>query len=183
MFCNNCGCEIQEGSKFCRNCGEPVVQEKNNSDDNLSLNLADESNVIISESINKSNDISILDKVKDCINTGVTRFKASPNKIEYSVIGGFIAVILLWIIIGLATSTSKITGKWENSEAGYVIFTEDGDFFVDNDNVHGTYSIKGTQLIMIEDGGGITTCNYNISDNILTMTTDDGNKMAFYKAE
>ena len=29
MYCNNCGNEISEGAKFCRNCGAPVEQPQN----------------------------------------------------------------------------------------------------------------------------------------------------------
>ena len=29
-YCNNCGSLIQEGAKFCENCGTPVIVEKNN---------------------------------------------------------------------------------------------------------------------------------------------------------
>lgn len=29
MFCKNCGKEIKDTEKFCPNCGEPVISEKN----------------------------------------------------------------------------------------------------------------------------------------------------------
>lgn len=182
MFCNNCGCEVQEGSKFCGNCGELVVQEKNNSDDNVTSDLTDENNVIASEST-ESNDVAMSDKVKDFVKAGVAKFKASPNRVEYSIIAGFVGILFLWLIIVVATNTANLTGKWENSQVGYILFTDDGDFFIDNDNIHGTYSTKGTQLILIENDGSIVTLSYDISGNILTITEENGDKMALFKAE
>ena len=26
MFCSNCGAEVKEGTKFCENCGQPIVK-------------------------------------------------------------------------------------------------------------------------------------------------------------
>lgn len=182
MFCNNCGSEINEGSKFCINCGvcvgENIGIENETSQGDFRAN-----NLNISKATKKSGEISIGDNIKNHLNSAFTKFKVLPNKIKYCFVGGIVALIVLCIILCVVTSTPKLVGKWENGKVGYIMFTDDGNFFVDNDNISGTYSIDDSELIMAESSGDIIIYHYNIKENILTLTTDDGKTMAFFKGK
>ena len=38
MFCSNCGYEVEEGNKFCQNCGNPIIQNTETIEDKHVVN-------------------------------------------------------------------------------------------------------------------------------------------------
>lgn len=186
MVCRNCNCELSEETKFCPKCGTPAEIGVENAATSLSAvarqPIQNTGNPVYSAT--ESKEVSLTQKTKEFFGVAVVRFKSLSKKAQYGIVAGAIALIALFIIIGVATSTPKIVGKWENGDIGYIIFTDEGRFFVDNDNINGTYTVDGSQLKMYEGRSKVPELYYyDISNNILTLTGDDGDVIALFKCE
>lgn len=172
MVCRNCNCELSDGTRFCPKCGTPVEISTENAVTSTSA--------VAGQPI----EASLTQKTKEFFGVAAVKFKSLSKKAQYGIVAGAMALIALFIIIGVATSTPKIVGKWENGDIGYIIFTDEGRFFVDNDNINGTYTVDGSQLKMYEGRSKVPELYYyDISNNILTLTGDDGDVIALFKCE
>lgn len=111
----------------------------------------------------------------------VNKFKKLSKKQKYIMFGIIIAIISI-VVIGICCSENKLVGTWNNGDIGYLIFTEDGRYFIENDDIQGTYEQSNRFLYMKRSGKEVVEpAEYDIKDNILTITDENGKTRVFYR--
>lgn len=183
MQCNNCGKEVLEGAKFCVNCGA-AIEILHNEEDNL-LHMEKEiiENQNIADSIEQNSENTVTDTSNGGLQNIIEKYKKLSDQQRGLVVIGSIIAIIVCILMIDAICKPKIVGRWINNKAGYILFTEDGRFYIDNDNVNGTYSVEGSQIILTDDDQDVEIWQFDISGDVLTITEDNGNIEMCYRDE
>lgn len=156
MFCPKCGTELEEGDYKCLKCKWSWSE--------------------IETDIEKT---TLVDKEQKKNSTNKIKNLPKTKKIIVCV---FIVVLILCLMVSIFGNKNKLIGKWENGQVGYIIFTENGQFFVDNDNISGAYKVDGSTITIYKENGNIEYWEFDISNNILTMTYNN-ETIALYKSK
>lgn len=121
--------------------------------------------------------------------TKLLRTKASASKQplpKNAIIAGCLAILLL--VLGIWSicynPADAFIGKWERNDVEYIVFTDDGDFYLNgyDDTVSGTYEVAADRLNLHSDEGQSITYSYEFSDNILVLEDSKGNTTVLTKA-
>ncbi len=77
--------------------------------------------------------------------------------------------------------SKRILGKWHNGIAGYFLFLENGNYYIENDDIQGTYTVKDP-YVYLNTGRSTYKCLCEFSGNILELTTitSDGTRGESY---
>ncbi len=167
MLCKKCLKEIPSNMQFCIYCGEKQDVEKN---------------ISKISAVEKEKKPRATAKIKEQAKNLYKQYKRLPTKTKKITLCAFFAVLIFCLIISISGNKNKLIGKWENGQIGYIIFTENGQFFVDNDNISGEYKVDGSTITIYKENGNIEYWEYDISNDILTMTYNN-ESMALYKSE
>lgn len=167
MICKKCLREIPSNAPFCIYCGEEQDIEK----DFQKITTVD-----------KEEKNMCLAKFKEQAKIFINNIKKLPAKTKKIIVCVFFAVLILCLIISISSNKNKLIGKWENGQIGYIIFTENGQFFVDNDDISGEYKVDGSTITIYKENGNIEYWEFDISNDILTMTYNN-ETMALYKSK
>jgi len=165
MLCKKCFKEIPSNMPFCIYCGEEQSIEADSQDIETVTEISD-------NKINKIDFTSLFNKIK---------MLSKRNKIIILI--ALLIVIFSCVIASIIGNENKLEGKWENGEIGYIIFTENGHLFVDNDNISGTYEVDGSTIIFYRDTGKVSFWEFEISNDTLILTYEDGSTMGLYRAK
>lgn len=191
MLCPDCRKEIADNAPACVHCGLLFSSELGET-----VNITPEAK---GNAVSATNDMSMSVAVKkpfnkkipedsflkkdSPINAIVSKFHSLPRNTKIVMVVVF-AIILVLMVVAISNSSSKLVGKWDNGDVGYIMFTSDGQYFIDNDSISGTYKVDGSTLIMIGNSNGrMSQCTYKISDDILTITYPDGDTVAFFRSK
>ncbi len=167
MLCKKCLKEIPSNMPFCIYCGEEQDVEEG---------------VQKITAVDKEEKNIYLAKVKEQIKNFINKIKKLPANTKKIIVCGFFAVLILCLITSIFSNKNELIGKWENGQIGYIIFTENGQFFVDNDDISGEYKVDGSTITIYKENANIEYWEYDISNDILTMTYNN-ETMALYKSK
>lgn len=167
MLCKKCLKEIPSNMPFCIYCGEKQDIEKD---------------IQKTTTVDKKEKNIYLAKFKEQAKIFINDLKNLPTRTKKIAVCAFFAVLILCLIVSISNNKNKLIGKWENGQIGYIIFTENGQFFVDNDNISGEYKVDGSTITIYKENGNIEYWEFNISNDILTMTYNN-ETMALYKSK
>mgnify|MGYP007065850580 CR=1 FL=1 len=112
--CKKCGSQVFEGEKFCRNCGEPIINNNENrvgdnvisNQINMNSNLNNQNNILNNNSqMQNYNNQNINQAPNNNQNSNASTNKNKNNNMPYIILGTI--VVLLVIVVGLLLFLNK----------------------------------------------------------------------------
>lgn len=119
--CKKCGSQVFEGEKFCRNCGEPIINNNENrvgdnaisNQINMNSNLNNQNNILNNNSqMQNYNNQNINQAPNNNQNSNASTNKNKNNNMPYIILGTI--VVLLVIVVGLLLFLNKDNNKSHN---------------------------------------------------------------------
>lgn len=178
-FCSSCGTKIEDGMKFCQNCGAQIQTKETTSTFEEQVAQSQEQSIPIQ--------ISPPPIPKKQQQMGQTQAYSpmQPKKSNMKVIGVIIAfiavlvVVLIIVFIFLEGTDGRFVGRWEQEgSSGYASvvwnFQSDGNLNIITETIYSgintvttSWNVKGNQICT-------PFCyNYHFSDNGNTLTLSD----------
>lgn len=158
IICSQCGAEIDEGSKFCMNCGaklEKIVDVSSELEDNLDLkNEQVDDNVeedvdIVDEKI--SEEATVEEKIVEpieCVSIAEQTKKRKPNKKKTIIAIGVAAVLLIFFMVISQPNIVSISAKYEgDTEEGIVLDSKNKGIIITGIDENGdTRDVSGWKI-------------------------------------
>ena len=82
-----------------------------------------------------------------------------------------------------ACGEPDIVGEYNSDYIGEVEFTSSGEYYFENDDIHGTYTVEGNELTLNRSNGKSQVWTYELSDEILTITSSTGKSYTMHRTD